>query len=181
MRLPASPWFETAGPQRRRWPAWLADLLPWSGARLALWGTLLALVLAVLATLVFLAGRYEASQVQAELERDTGDAVGDLRTALARQVQALQGLQASQPSASVWPGKAQELLREHREWLRIEQRDAQLQLQAFADSPLRAPMFSSAVSLPASCCKPASAHNAPARARSPAASSCRALTALARR
>jgi two-component system sensor histidine kinase DctS len=142
MRLPASPWSSTpAATGPRRWPAWLAELLPWSGARLALWGTLLTLVLAVLATLVFLAGRYEASQVQAELERDTADAVGDLRTALARQVQNLQGLQASAPSLAAWPGRAQELLREHREWLRVEWRDPQLQLLAFADSPLRAPVF----------------------------------------
>ena len=145
MRLPASPWSSTpTSAGQRRWPAWLAELLPWSGARLALWGTLVALVLAVLATLVFLAGRYEASQVQAELERDSADAVGDLRTALARQVQNLQGLQASQPSLTAWQGRAQELLREHREWLRVEWRDPQLQLLAHADSPLRAPVFANA-------------------------------------
>ena len=39
------------------------------------------------------------------------DAVGDLRNGLGRQVQALQGLQASQPELLAWPGKAQELLR----------------------------------------------------------------------
>jgi two-component system sensor histidine kinase DctS len=68
--------------------------LPWGSGRRSLWGALIALVLAVLATLVWLAGRYEASQVQAELERDTANAVGDLRGSLSRQVQALQALQS---------------------------------------------------------------------------------------
>ena len=41
---------------------------PWSLRRRSLWAALVALVIAVLVTLVWLAGRYEASQVQAELE-----------------------------------------------------------------------------------------------------------------
>ena len=36
--------------------------------------------------LVWLAGRYEISQVQTELERDTADAVSDIRTGLSRDV-----------------------------------------------------------------------------------------------
>jgi two-component system sensor histidine kinase DctS len=74
---------------------WLAveDALPGGRGRRSLWSALIALVMAVLVTLVWLAGRYEASQLQAELERDTVNAVGDLRTQLSRHVQALQGLQ----------------------------------------------------------------------------------------
>ena len=52
--------------------------------RWALWGLLAVLVLAMLGTLVWLAGLYEASQVQSRLERDTADAVGDIRSALTR-------------------------------------------------------------------------------------------------
>ena len=119
----------------------LDESLPWDSGRRSLWAALIALVLAVLVTLVWLAGRYEASQVQAELEQDTANAVGDLRGGLRRQVQALQALQSSHFSPSDWQTRALELLRDNRDWLRVEWRDKSWQLQAFADSPLRAPAF----------------------------------------
>jgi two-component system sensor histidine kinase DctS len=119
----------------------LDESLPWGSGRRSLWAALIGLVLAVLVTLVWLAGRYEASQVQAELERDTSNAVGDLRSSLSRQVQALQALQSGQFSPTDWLPKTLELLRENRDWLRVEWRDSSWQLQAFADSPLRAPAF----------------------------------------
>ena len=133
-------------PLQQRWRAHtqalrrtLDELLPWRAGRLALWLALMGLVLAMLATLVWLAGRYEASQVQAEIERDAQDAVSDLRIGLARDVQALQALQTlpapRQADALV------ELLRDKREWLRVEQRDTRWQLQGAQDSPLRAPVF----------------------------------------
>ena len=127
--------------QRRAqsWRRTLDDLLPWRTGRLSLWLALIALVLVMLVTLVWLAGRYEASQVQAELERDTQDAVSDLRTGLAHDVQALQGLlvlgdDKREPALET-------LLRDKREWLRVEQRDPQWRLLAAEDSPLRAPAF----------------------------------------
>ncbi len=131
---------ETA-PRLPAWPRTLDDLLPWRAGRLSLWLALIALVIAMLATLVWLAGRYEASQVQAELERDTVDAVSDLRTGLSRDVQALQGLQAHPTTRDDWQQAALALLRDKREWLRVEQRSAQRALLAEAESPLRAPVF----------------------------------------
>ena len=119
----------------------LDESLPWDSGRRSLWAALIALVLAVLVTLVWLAGRYEASQVQAELEQDTANAVGDLRGGLTRQVQALQALQSSHFQPSDWQARALELLRDNRDWLRVEWRDKSWHLQAFADSPLRAPAF----------------------------------------
>ena len=119
----------------------LDESLPWGSGRRYLWAALIALVLAVLVTLVWLAGRYEASQVQAELEQDTANAVGDLRSSLTRQVQALQALQSGHFSPTDWPPEALALLRDNRDWLRVEWRDTSWQLQAFADSPLRAPAF----------------------------------------
>ena len=123
------------------WHRTLDDLLPWRADRLALWLALIGLVLVLLGTLVWLAGRYEASQVQAELERDTQDAVSDLRTALARDVQALQGVQSTPASERSRQEALQALLRDKREWLRVEQRDPQWQLLDAEDSPLRAPTF----------------------------------------
>ena len=45
------------------WQRALDDLLPWRAGRLALWLALIGLVVLLLGTLVWLAGRYEASQV----------------------------------------------------------------------------------------------------------------------
>lgn len=119
----------------------LIFLWPFRDRRLYLWAALVGLVVAVLITLVWLAGRYEASQVQATLERDTGDAVNDIRSKLMRDVQELQALHANFTSISAWGPAAIGLLREHRDWLRVEWRDAQWRERAAADSPLRAPSF----------------------------------------
>jgi two-component system sensor histidine kinase DctS len=125
-------------------PSFFALFRPRRGSaqlRWSLWALLIALVAALLLTLVWLAGRYEASQVQSKLERDTADALGDIRAGLARNVQSLQALQSQQPPPAVWKIEAAGLLREHREWLRIEWRDAALATVAFVDTPFRAPPF----------------------------------------
>jgi two-component system, LuxR family, sensor histidine kinase DctS len=119
----------------------LDDILPWGSGRRSLWMALMALVLAVLATLVWLAGRYEASQVQAELERDTADAVNDLRGSLSRQVQSLQALHSAHLTPQTWQPEALGLLRSNRDWLRVEWRDKEWRLLSFVDSPLRASAF----------------------------------------
>ena len=111
---------------------------PW---RWSLWSLLVALVAALLVTLVWLAGRYEASQVQSKLERDTADAVSDIRNALTRNIQTLQALQAGNPTPERWQAEAATLLREHREWLRVEWRDAKLVPVLTAESPFRRPVF----------------------------------------
>jgi two-component system sensor histidine kinase DctS len=137
------PWLDAArarwARRLQRWQRILDDLLPWRTGRQSLWLALIALVLALLVTLVWLAGRYEASQVQAELERDTQDAASDLRTALAHDVQALQGLQTLPAHKRL--DALQALLRDKREWLRAEQRDPQWNLRHAEDSPLRAPVY----------------------------------------
>ena len=109
--------------------------------RLVLWGLLVVLVLSMLSTLVWLAGRYEVSQVQSRLERDAADAVSDIRTALTRNVQSLQALQYADRAATPWEQDAHTLLREHREWLRLELRDADLRVLKSIDTPFRAPVF----------------------------------------
>jgi two-component system sensor histidine kinase DctS len=109
--------------------------------RWSLWALLIALVAALLVTLVWLAGRYEASQVQSKLERDTADALSDIRSALTRNVQSLQALQAGHPTRASWSNEADRLLREHREWVRIEWRDSALRTFAAVDTPFRSPVF----------------------------------------
>ena len=109
--------------------------------RAMLWAALLVLLLALLATLVWLAGRYEASQVQVRVERDAAEAVGDIRAALIRNVQNMQALPpyAEQPKA--WAQDTSSLLRQHREIVRMEWRDTALNVIAAVDSAYHAPLF----------------------------------------
>jgi two-component system, LuxR family, sensor histidine kinase DctS len=100
--------------------------------RKALWLALLLLVVSLLATLIWLAGRYEAQQVQGRIDREATDATSDLRAGLTRNVQSLQALRTT---STQWPLDAQELLRSRRELMRVEWRDAQLKLIASMNSP----------------------------------------------
>ena len=109
--------------------------------RLWLWTVLVLLVAGMLATMIWLADRYETSQEQARIERDSADAVNDIRAALTRNVQTLQALHSGNPTPGAWTQDAQSLLRAHREWMRIEWRDAQLRVTAAADTPFRPPVF----------------------------------------
>jgi len=109
--------------------------------RPALWVALVLLVLALLAMLVWLAGRYEASQIQNRLERDAADTVADVRSAFTRMAQSLQALQAGDANPAAWSAEAGAILREHRELVRIERRDASLRLLNQVDTPYRAPVF----------------------------------------
>jgi two-component system sensor histidine kinase DctS len=115
--------------------------LAFRARRRVLWAVLVILVLSMLSTLVWLAGRYEVTQVQSSIERDAADAVSDIRTALTRNVQTLQTLQYADHASAPWTQEAGILLREHREWLRLELRDTELHLLASVDTPFRAPIF----------------------------------------
>ena len=115
--------------------------LPLSVRRWSLWGVLTLLVASMLAMLVWLAGMYEAAQVQSRVERDAADAGSDIRGALVRNVQSLQALQYSAPTPKSWAIDTEAFLREHRELVRVEWRDQDLQILSFADTPFRAPVF----------------------------------------
>ncbi|MBK7548057.1 MAG: PAS domain S-box protein [Rhodoferax sp.] len=124
------------------WVARIAGPVNPSTRRWLLWGALVLLIAGLLTILVWLAGRYEASQLQDRLDRDAVDAVSDVRTGLIRNVQALQALQtfsANKPDA--WTNDTTVLLRAHRELLRLEWRDASHAILAAADSPFRTPVF----------------------------------------
>ena len=110
-------------------------------SRRVLWGLLLLLVVSLLGTLVWLAQRYEVSQVQTRIERDAGDAVSDIRNGLARNVQHLQDLQYADRKTSPWSHDALELLRDKHEWLRLEWRDPSLKVVTSVDTPYRASVF----------------------------------------
>jgi two-component system sensor histidine kinase DctS len=118
------------------WPRRRSAKLRW-----LLWSLLAVLVVSLLVTLVWLAGRYETSQAQSQVERDALDALGDLRSGLTRNVQTLQALQSGFGTQESWTVEARRLLREHREWVRLEWRDPQLGTIAAVDTPYRPPVF----------------------------------------
>ncbi len=104
----------------------------WLTRRMALWLALLLLVAGLLATLIWLAGRYETAQVQARVDRDAQDAVSDIRAELTRNIQSLQALRQDLPQ---WNADAEALLRSRREITRLEWRDTNFKLVASAQSP----------------------------------------------
>ena len=109
--------------------------------RFVLWSLLLALVLALLGTLVWLAGRYETSQIEARLKRDATESVLDIRNGLTRNIQSFQALQSSNPTTDAWQFPATDLLRERREVMRLEWRNDALEVLTFVDTPYRQPIF----------------------------------------
>ncbi len=116
--------------QLARWKTgWMQQ---WMQRRIALWLALLLLVAGLLVTLIWLAGRYEADQIQARIDRDAQDAASDVRSSLTRNIQNVQALRTVLP---LWQTDAQELLRSRREIASLEWRDASFALIARAVSP----------------------------------------------
>ena len=109
--------------------------------RWILWIMLVTLILSMFSVLLWLAGRYEASQVQTRLDRDASDATSDIRAALTRNAQTLQALQFAAADAPPWRQQASVVLLDHRELMRLEWRDSQLKTIQSVDTPYRAPVF----------------------------------------
>ncbi|MDB5867999.1 MAG: sensor signal transduction histidine kinase [Polaromonas sp.] len=118
-----------------------ARLAAWASRRITLWLLLLALVVALLGLLVWLAGRYESSMVQTRLEHNAAEAAIDIRSALNRNIQAFQALHARERSGDSWRMAAGQLLHENREILRLEWRNETLGVLGFAETPFRTSVF----------------------------------------
>jgi two-component system, LuxR family, sensor histidine kinase DctS len=113
----------------------------WASRRGALWALLLALVVALLAILVWLAGRYESSLVQNRLEHDAGETVADIRSGLTRNIQSFQALHPGEGTPEAWQALAAGLLREHREIMRLEWRNEALDIVDLVETPYRPSVF----------------------------------------
>ena len=113
-------------------------LLAWR--RWSLWALLAALVASILVTLVWLAGRYEASQVQERLDRDAADALADLRQRLGANLRDLGALPAEPEAPAQWEGAGRELLARQRELVRLQWRDAGMAPAATLHSPWHSAM-----------------------------------------
>ena len=102
---------------------------------------------ALLLLLVWLSGRYEASQVQDRLERDALEVVGALRGGLMRNNQTLQAAfldagRARAEQTEAWALSAERFLLEHRETVRMEWRTPEFKTLLQTNSPYRSPVFS---------------------------------------
>ena len=109
--------------------------------RTVLWALLVVLVLSLLATLVWLAGRFEASEIENRLERAANEAVQDIRTGLTRNIQSFQAMQSGSPSVDSWVLAATTLVRAQREIMRLEWRDDTLGVLAKSSTPYRSALF----------------------------------------
>lgn len=110
--------------------------------RWGLWALLLALVVALLGVLVFLAAEYEEGRDQSALEEDARTLVSDIRGELLRNVQTLQSLYAGDTTPGSWYQEAGPVLEAHREIVRLEWRDADLKTLVSAETPFMANLFS---------------------------------------
>ena len=123
------------------WQLFKSATRSFTDRRFSLWIALFGLVVALLVTLVWLAGRYEASQYQAELDRDTADAVADIRNGFSRHIVSLQTLQLKSLPSKLWQAEVPLLLSQNRAWLRVERRDLQGLILDASVSPFKPTLF----------------------------------------
>lgn len=133
---PAPPWPAAAELPPARPRAW-RRALPWV--------VLVALLGIAQTLLIVLSLEAESTRLQEESDRTAVAVAADLRLRFGRHQQALQGLSwAESPAADAASAAARGLLRERRDMLRIELRDAQLELRLTLESPFRGPLFAPA-------------------------------------
>jgi two-component system, LuxR family, sensor histidine kinase DctS len=99
---------------------------------------LVLLVVGMLIMMVWLAGRYEATQVQDKLDRDAAQAVVEIRSSLNRNLQDLQAVNALNTTSSQWSQRVDDILQLRREILRVEWRDPSMRVLYAAETPYRA-------------------------------------------
>jgi two-component system sensor histidine kinase DctS len=117
------------------------DHLPrrWSGALLRI--LLTALILVALAALWWLTWQHEQTRVQEATEQAAANAASEVHQRLATDLQLLQQLLWLDGKPQSWRAQGRELLREHRELMRIEQRDRQFQLTEVEESSYHPAQF----------------------------------------
>ena len=118
-----------ASARRRRW------------RRALLWGLLIVLLAVAQGLLVFLVLDYEASRAQDRTDAVAAGAADEARQAMARTLQSLQLLVWADRADDAWRRDATELLRQRRDILRIERRDAAFRVVDAVQAPYAAGLF----------------------------------------
>ncbi|MFE1570311.1 nitrogen regulation protein NR(II) [Comamonas odontotermitis] len=117
------------------WARWTARRWHYSWRRWSLWLLLMLLVAGMLVMQVWLAGRYEVSEVQQRLDREAADAVADIRTTFNSNVNRLRTMPRYDSDVMAWQLTAADMLRNHRNLAHIEWRNPQMQIEASEESP----------------------------------------------
>ena len=129
-------------PQRRSHGSRLFRLVRHLRSRWLLWSLLIVLLVGLMGLLAFLTDRYEASNVQGRLDAEAAGLANDIRNGLNRNLRALQILPGDRPTQ--WQVQSTELMQQRREIVRIEWRNAQMQVKLVQDSPTRPGVFGQA-------------------------------------
>ncbi len=116
---------------------------PRRGVRWLLWVALVSLLLVAQSLLVGLTLSYEDSRAQDRADAVAGASAAELRRLVQRSLQSAQSLTWNDPTPTQWRFDAQDMLRQRREFLRMEWRDIDRRVVEAADSPFRGPLFSS--------------------------------------
>ena len=114
---------------------------PRRGRRLALWGALVALLIVAQSLLVWLTANYESSRAQEQVDEAAAEAVAEIRQALARERQGLAAMLWNEPTPERWRADAADLLRAHRDLMRIERRDGRQRIVDLVESPYHGTLF----------------------------------------
>jgi two-component system sensor histidine kinase DctS len=109
--------------------------------RVLLWSALVALLAVAQSALVWLTLNYESTRAQEHVEAVSAGVVADVKQALSRKLQSLQALLWNDPTPAQWRADASDLLRHHREIVRIERRDTEQRIVDAVDSPFQPPVF----------------------------------------
>ena len=112
------------------WARWAARRWHHSWRRWSLWLLLMLLVAGMLVMQVWLAGRYEVSEVQQRLDREAADAVADIRTTFNSNINRLRTMPRYDSDVMAWQLTAADMLRNHRDLAHIEWRNPQMQIEA---------------------------------------------------
>ena len=114
---------------------------PLTRRRVLLWSALLLLLLVALSLLVALTVRHEASRAQDQVEALSLEAAAQVRSELLAAQWRVQALDADAQQAERWHASAAALMRQQREVLRIERRDADWRALDSVDTPTGPPLF----------------------------------------
>src|SRR5438105_14566044 len=109
--------------------------------RALLWGALVALLVIAQSALVWLTVSYESTRAQEQVDALSAGAAADIKQILARDLQSLQALMWNSPGSSQWRTEALDLLRGHRELLRVERRDLAHRIVEAVETPYQGPIF----------------------------------------
>jgi two-component system sensor histidine kinase DctS len=110
--------------------------------RAMLWAALVALLVVAQTLLVALTVSYEANRAQERADETATLVAAEVRQRGQLLMQGLQALHRRHGEPQEWQREATELLRQHREMVRVERRDKSLRIADAVDSPYREPLFS---------------------------------------